>query len=307
MTRAADPAARSRGAVLAARVIGALGVLTGVLLIPPLFAAVLSLEPGSAGGGAVAWLVSAGMLLAGGVTLALARRIPARLPMLLLGLLLVLDAELVTRLVLLHLASQQTRFDLQEQLRGAQRKQQRYRGHPFVQFTGAPGVGPYNSLGFHGSEFTYRKPAGVVRVACLGGSTTASGYPDQLGRYLNKAPATRAEVLNFGMEGWNSAHTVANFVLNVRDFAPDYVVIHQGWNDNGFCRGACVRGDYSHALRTRCRRQPGGIDALLARSSAIYLWIKLSLHEPPVTSRDQRPASGEASCANRRCQKTLMW
>ncbi|MGH3055102.1 MAG: hypothetical protein ACRDL7_09015, partial [Gaiellaceae bacterium] len=139
-----------------------------------------------------------------------------------------------------------------------------YRGHPFLQFTGTPSVAlignqalgnltPFNNLGFRGRDFSYEKPAGVIRIAALGGSTTADGYPERVEDLLN-AEATSAaqhfEVLNFGVGFWTSAHSLVNFVLNVVDFRPDYVIIHENWNDAvARYAGASFRHDYSHALK----------------------------------------------------------
>ncbi|MEM9024273.1 MAG: SGNH/GDSL hydrolase family protein, partial [Bacteroidota bacterium] len=105
-----------------------------------------------------------------------------------------------------------------------------FTGHPYVHYTGVPNKG-FNNRGFHGSDWAREKPAGVFRVACIGGSTTARGYPADLEAWLNTRADTVFEVLNVGLGGWTTAHSVANFVLNVVDYNPDLVVIHHAWND----------------------------------------------------------------------------
>src|SRR4030095_14123746 len=89
----------------------------------------------------------------------------------------------------------------------------------------------FNNFGFVGRDFAYAKPPGVIRIAALGASTTADGYPAMLEEYLNALQSNRFEVMNFGQGYWTSAHVLVNFVLNVIDFAPDYIVIHQAAND----------------------------------------------------------------------------
>jgi hypothetical protein len=37
--------------------------------------------------------------------------------------------------------------------------------------------------------------------------------------------------MNFGHPYWTTNHSVVNFMLNVLDFHPDFVVIHHGWNE----------------------------------------------------------------------------
>ena len=162
----------------------------------------------------------------------------------------------------------------------------RYSAHPLLQFTGTPAstfagslfrerATRYNSLGFRGREFTYRKTSGLIRVACLGASTTESGYPQRLEEFLNtNAPeGVRFEVLNFGIAGWNSGHSLVNFVLNVRDFSPDFVVVHHGGNE-GTERsiGPADPGDYSYRLKPFEPRVAS--DRLLIRTSAIYRYIR---------------------------------
>src|SRR5205807_1975201 len=132
----------------------------------------------------------------------------------------------------------------------------RVTGHPFFQFNGVPSrtgemyrvlkpggrgdqvtgnLSTFNNFGFVGRDFAYAKPPGVIRIAALGASTTADGYPAMLEEYLNArvaaAQSNRFEVMNFAHGYWTSAHALVNFVLNVIDFAPDYVIIHQAAND----------------------------------------------------------------------------
>jgi hypothetical protein len=87
--------------------------------------------------------------------------------------------------------------------------------------------------------------------------------------FLNRCGAgLRFKVLNFGTGWWTSVHTMLNFVLNVRDFHPDFVVVHENCNDEKYRGYAGMRGDYAHAIRPlslwRYR------DAWLYRFSLLY-------------------------------------
>jgi hypothetical protein len=177
-------------------------------------------------------------------------------------------------------------------------------GHPFLQFKGIPSrtgeiyrvptpggrsdevtgnLSTFNNFGFVGRDFAYAKPPGVIRIASLGASTTADGYPAMLEEYLNAsvaAQSNRFEVMNFGAGYWTSAHVLVNFVLNVIDFAPDYIIIHQAANDeHARAPEAEFRGDYSHYLKVF---QPPRIwDRYILRVSVPYRAFKFYLNPNP--------------------------
>jgi hypothetical protein len=180
----------------------------------------------------------------------------------------------------------------------------RYVGHPFLQFNGVPSrtgvmyrvlkpggrgnevtgnLSTFNNFGFIGRDFAYAKPPGVIRVAALGASTTADGYPAMLEEYLNArvaAQSNRFEVMNFGQGYWTSAHVLVNFVLNVIDFAPDYIIIHQAANDeHARASEAEFRGDYSHYLKVF--QPPRIIDRYILRVSVPYRALKFYLNPNP--------------------------
>ena len=178
-------------------------------------------------------------------------------------------------------------------------------GHPFLQFNGIPSkrtgeiyrvqkpggsgdevtenLSTFNNFGFVGRDFAYAKPPGVIRIASLGASTTADGYPAMLEEYLNTKVAgqsNRFEVMNFGVGYWTSAHVLVNFVLNVLDFAPDYIIIHQAANDeHARASEAEFRGDYSHYLKVF--QPPPIIDRYLLRASVPYRALKFYVNPNP--------------------------
>lgn len=99
--------------------------------------------------------------------------------------------------------------------------------HPFLQFTEPRVAFPDGdrAYGFDGVRHSQLpKPAGIVRIAWLGGSKT-SGDPRFLEECLNEHGSWRFEVLDFRVNGWSSVHTMLNFILNVREFHPDIVLV----------------------------------------------------------------------------------
>jgi GDSL-like Lipase/Acylhydrolase family len=180
----------------------------------------------------------------------------------------------------------------------------RFKGHPFLQFNGIPSttgeiyrvlkprgrgnqvtgnLSTFNNFGFIGRDFAYAKPPGVIRIAALGASTTADGYPAMLEEYLNArvaAQSNRFEVMNFAHAFYTSAHLLVNFVLNVIDFAPDYIIIHQAANDqHARASEAEFRGDYSHYLKVF--QPPRIVDRYILRVSVPYRALKFYLNPNP--------------------------
>src|SRR5881394_37796 len=176
----------------------------------------------------------------------------------------------------------------------------RMTGHPFLQFNGVPSrtgeiyrvlkpggrgdeetenLSTFNNFGFVGRDFAYAKPPGVIRIAALGASTTADGYPAMLEEYINAtvaAQSNRFEVMNFGQGYWTSAHVLVNFVLNV----PDFIIIHQAANDeHARASEAEFRGDYSHYLKVF--QPPRIIDKYILRVSVPYRALKFYLNPNP--------------------------
>ncbi|MBK26753.1 MAG: hypothetical protein CME70_22320 [Halobacteriovorax sp.] len=146
-----------------------------------------------------------------------------------------------------------------------------FQGHPFLQFSGS-------NKWYRGFPTkTPKKNKTVSRVVTLGGSTTASGYPNKLQEIFND----KAEVLNFGQAYFTSTHTMINYFLNVIELKPDYLVIHQGWNDNVVRNtdDKTFRSDYAHALKSW--ELPFIPDLYLIRFSALYRHLKHKLTPYP--------------------------
>jgi len=92
-----------------------------------------------------------------------------------------------------------------------------------------------NSKGFVGVEFDDVKPAGIYRVFAVGDSCTFAGdwdvsYSAFLERMLNVG-GRRFEVINAGIEGYNSEYALGRIRDDILKYGPDLVTIYIGWND----------------------------------------------------------------------------
>lgn len=159
-----------------------------------------------------------------------------------------------------------------------------FQGHPFLQYKGKENVNqmdgkilPFNNEGFPGKDLNRAKQEGVKRIACIGGSTTANGYPRFLESALNSVDSDTFEVINAGLPGYTTAHSLMNFSLNLLHFDLDAIVIHHSWND-GTVRGLdSFQTDYGHAYQVY--ESPFRWDRLLVRYSVIYRYLKYNLLE----------------------------
>ena len=267
-------------------IIAVTGTFVAVLFTPPVFARLFTLPFLWAGDAPCLWVLSAGVLACSqGLKLC---RPPSRqnLGCVLASVLMLLTCELAVRFSVCFFP--QRRMALAKVALETYPCFMAYQAHPFLQYTGAPSAcwrghrllwrdSRFNNFGFKGDDFSYAKSNGVIRIACLGGSTTQAGYPGLMEDWLNGhmgQKGNRFEVLNFGLSGYNSTHSVVNFVLNVRDFSPDYVVVHHGWNDIAarMPRAPVFRGDFSHLSGPF---QPPRIpDRYLIRASVIYRYVR---------------------------------
>jgi lysophospholipase L1-like esterase len=92
-----------------------------------------------------------------------------------------------------------------------------------------------NSKGFVGAEFSDVKPTGIYRIFAVGDSCTFAGdwdvsYSAFLEKLLN-ANGRRHEVINAGIEGYNSEYALGRIRDDVLKYDPDLVTIYIGWND----------------------------------------------------------------------------
>ncbi len=151
-----------------------------------------------------------------------------------------------------------------------------------------------NSWGFYGHEWKVQKPAGWLRVACLGGSTTAApgpphAYPSHLQRALSEMTERRVEVMNCGVPAWTTAETLVNYFLLVQDFEPDVVVIHHASNDVMARLWPDFRSDYAHYRVTWRDPEIGALTRFFVKYSDLGASISLRGADKfidPIMNRD---------------------
>ena len=120
----------------------------------------------------------------------------------------------------------------------------RWSPHHYLNYDLTPnyrrGLTSHNSLGFRDREFSLQKPDGVYRIVALGGSTTYTvmvednekTFTANLERTLKKQFGYKnIEVINAGVEGFNSWETLINLAFRVLDLNPDLIIIYHGTND----------------------------------------------------------------------------
>lgn len=271
--------------------IGLLGSVTAVLCSPPVAARILALEPLHPEDLLPLWIFSITLFAASAAIAFGEFRWRENLAAALLPLLVLIGLEAGAR-TLLRFVGAETRRELALLARRTHRDQMAFQPHPFLQFTGKPGsvvqdqgfgiVAPFNALGFHGPDLPKAKPPGTIRIACLGASTTADGYPLKLERLLLEqiAPGQSVEAMNFGLGWYTSAHSLVNFVLNVQDYSPDYVVFLHAINEGrGRGRFGGVRSDYTHLVKPF--EYPRIRDAYLIRASVIYRYLEQKITGTP--------------------------
>jgi len=105
------------------------------------------------------------------------------------------------------------------------------------------GVCTVNSSGYRGPEFETPKPAGIFRIAALGGSSTFSYQTDDTEIWTRKLEdKLRAhfggsiEVVNGGVPGYSAFDSKINYLYRIRDLEPDAVLLYHTWNDMKFFR-----------------------------------------------------------------------
>lgn len=166
-----------------------------------------------------------------------------------------------------------------------------YAPRAFTNFGLRPGQGGVNDRGFLGwpSDHALEKPLGMVRIACLGASTTQGGnkagvagsYPYQLEQLLKHEAVQRVEVMNFGVSGWTTAETLINYLLTVRDYSPDIVVVHHSINDVAPRLYRDYLNDYTH-YRTTWSPPPYALwQQALVSVSDLSTWLLLRTLGPP--------------------------
>jgi len=274
-------------------VLGLLLICLGLLLIPAIFNAAFAVSALLNQEAQQLTLLAFGLTSFGSLAIIFRNKLKAQLGMITFGLIILIYLELAFRLsavLFMHPGSMHLLSIAQLQTYD---EYSAFMGHPFLGHTRRPSVNldgsenippiyHYNKYGFNGLEVSYSKPEGTVRIATLGGSTTARGYPEHLQTFLDSAYHKQpVEVLNFGISGWTSAHTMVNYYMNVVAFDPDYIVLHHGWNEEGVRNVPPdhFRPDYSHVYSYY--KEPVIWDRYLMRISLVYRYIIVKMDRTP--------------------------
>ncbi len=117
-----------------------------------------------------------------------------------------------------------------------------------------------NKYGYRGYEFKLDKEENLIRIVCMGGSTTygfgvdkiEDTYPYLLEQYLkNKYKDKKIEVINAGLDAASSIEELMNYQFKIKYFKPDIIIIKSGGNDaaNQYDRGETYSPDMANVHR----------------------------------------------------------
>jgi len=120
-----------------------------------------------------------------------------------------------------------------------------YSQHPYLYYTHRSGYEAlsnvqFNSLGHRNDEVPSAPEPGVLRILCIGGSTTVSfpyvsdpreTWPIKLEELIEKETGIKVDVINAGLNGGNSADLLAHYIFRNRYLKSHIVILHTGGND----------------------------------------------------------------------------
>jgi hypothetical protein len=158
----------------------------------------------------------------------------------------------------------------------------------------APGDYAINSHGLRGADFRDEKTAGVVRVVCLGGSTTFgwgvpenAAYPRQLEIKLNELDPQRRrwEVINAGVTDYSTHQGLALARRVLPRWQPDVVLFDFSWGD--LQPAGLGIPDQEIAMPPAWRL---GLENLILRSAALQHARKFLYGEPADRGNASLPA-----------------
>ncbi|MBN2562523.1 MAG: SGNH/GDSL hydrolase family protein [Phycisphaerae bacterium] len=148
-----------------------------------------------------------------------------------------------------------------------------YVGHPWLGQIPRPAAQVFskgrhisiNSFGYRGPEFDMAKPAGVVRVVCIGGSTTfdvkvsddSRTWPARLEAILrDHYDLHQVQVINAATNGYALPRTIIDLALRTLDVQPDWVICYPGVNDLAYSDRPSHQYGRSHEAITRPGHDP---------------------------------------------------
>ncbi len=151
---------------------------------------------------------------------------------------------------------------------------ERFKPHPYLSYTRSDTQLKENGIQIGQQFFSIKKPNDVIRVACLGGSTTMKKYPYYLQLYLDALPLKQqVEVMDFGCDGWTLVESTINYMIRVSHFDPDIVLAHHGANDGTVRLWPGFQHDYAHFRTSWKGRKASWMERMLMANSALFTYI----------------------------------
>jgi lysophospholipase L1-like esterase len=168
-----------------------------------------------------------------------------------------------------------------------------------------------NALGFRGRKWRQPRPAATFRVALIGDSHSfgfgvrfADTAAEVAARVLGRRMSGPVEVLNFGVNGYNTEQELAVLRAEALAFAPDVVVLQVSSNDHEPASYADPYGNLTAfadvaAEPASVQRAALMVVGRVARWSRLYLWARKrllasrdapGLHPPPAVGGEPWPA-----------------
>jgi lysophospholipase L1-like esterase len=151
-----------------------------------------------------------------------------------------------------------------------------------------------NSLGYRDTEHSIEKEEGSYRIVVLGDSIAAGlhvlsyedTFPWLLQAYLREADV-EADVINFGVSGYNTDQEIATLRARGVDFDPDLVLLAYCLNDHQRVSSGILR-----VLR-ETQRERGVVNRLAAppwaTRSALYRFLRYGLPNWFAAQREEQP------------------
>jgi lysophospholipase L1-like esterase len=143
-------------------------------------------------------------------------------------------------------------------------------------------------------HFKAHKTPGVLRIVCLGASTTVgwpghprAAYPTWLSAFLADAmPDRRVEVINAGVSGFDTRRVI-DIAHEILQYEPDLVILQTGYNDYAWHGYRRRGGSLAHAARA--------VHAWLVLHSRSYNALLNASKRPPDTPLSRALQSDPAS------------
>jgi lysophospholipase L1-like esterase len=139
-----------------------------------------------------------------------------------------------------------------------------------------------NDLGYRDVNHPVAKPPGVLRITVIGDSIAqGTGIEDEKAIFPRaletslRAKGVPAEVLNFGVAGYNTQQEVETLVTKGLAYSPDVVVLAYCLNDRSFEAGQMPQGMARTALQKKATEESQSLQWLTR--SALFRYVYFGL------------------------------